>query len=281
MRISHYRASWIKGADQWPPPAHWPPAWTPSEAGAYLYGGGKPALQGPLTLSAPFRAGTRLRLHVDTVSGAADFTVKADGKIIFGKQFVSGPGAGEWKQSVYMPQYHVYQNIFDRDYAVMLPRNADMVEFSVGAGDWLRFSEIGITPPGGKESVLRAFSAAFGMKPGVIYLNAEGMPDARNISQYSGAWLVKRFITPWKRLEESGVGVFVEEWGAYNRTPHAVVLAWMKDCLDNWRKAGWGWALWNFRGSFGILDSGRKDVQYEDFHGHKLDRAMLELLQKN
>jgi endoglucanase len=41
-----------------------------------------------------------------------------------------------------------------------------------------------------------------------------------------------------------------------------------------------GWALWNFRGSFGILDSDRKDVQYEDFHGHKLDRQMLTLLQK-
>ena len=38
--------------------------------------------------------------------------------------------------------------------------------------------------------------------------------------------------------------------------------------------------MWNFRGSFGILDSDRKDVQYEDFNGHKLDRKMLELLQK-
>ena len=31
-------------------------------------------------------------------------------------------------------------------------------------------------------------------------------------------------------------------------------------------------------GSFGPLDSGRKDVAYEDFRGHKLDRAMIELL---
>jgi endoglucanase len=54
----------------------------------------------------------------------------------------------------------------------------------------------------------------------------------------------------------------------------------MQDCLENWKEAGWGWALWNFRGSFGVLDSGRADVQYEDFHGHKLDRTMLDLLRK-
>ena len=45
-------------------------------------------------------------------------------------------------------------------------------------------------------------------------------------------------------------------------------------------EAGLGWALWNFRGSFGVLDSGRADVKYEDVHGHKVDRAMLELLRK-
>ena len=68
------------------------------------------------------------------------------------------------------------------------------------------------------------------------------------------------------------------EWGAFQHTPHKVVLAWMRDCLELWKEAGWGWAMWNFRGSFGILDSNRADVKYEEFHGHKLDREMLELV---
>jgi endoglucanase len=85
-------------------------------------------------------------------------------------------------------------------------------------------------------------------------------------------------IVPWRELQRKGVGVHVGEWGAFNRTPHKVALAWMKDQLDLWKEAGWGWALWNFRGSFGVLDSGRADVAYEDFRGHKLDRAMLDLL---
>jgi endoglucanase len=88
-------------------------------------------------------------------------------------------------------------------------------------------------------------------------------------------------VEPWKALEAQGVGVMVGEFGAFNQTPHAVVMAWMRDALDAWKAAGWGWALWNFRGGFGILDSGRADVSYEDWRGHKLDRAMLELLQSS
>jgi endoglucanase len=85
-------------------------------------------------------------------------------------------------------------------------------------------------------------------------------------------------IQPWQQLEQKGVGVHVGEWGAFNRTPHKVVLAWMRDCLDLWKEAGWGWSLWELRGAFGVLDSQRADVAYEDFRGHKLDREMLTLL---
>jgi endoglucanase len=56
-----------------------------------------------------------------------------------------------------------------------------------------------------------------------------------------------------------------------------VALAWMEDNLSLWKAAGWGFSLWNLRGSFGLMDSERQDVQYEDFKGHKLDRKMLEL----
>lgn len=86
---------------------------------------------------------------------------------------------------------------------------------------------------------------------------------------------------PWKKLMDQGVGVHVGEWGAYQHTPHDVSLAWMKDNLEIWKENGWGWSLWNLRGSFGILDSERQDVEYEDYNGHKLDRKMLKLLQQH
>jgi len=90
--------------------------------------------------------------------------------------------------------------------------------------------------------------------------------------------LRRETIEPWKALEKKGVGIHVGEWGAFRHTPHAVTLAWMRDRLELWKEAGWGWALWNLRGSFGFLDSGREDVKYEEFRGHKLDRKMFELL---
>ena len=86
-------------------------------------------------------------------------------------------------------------------------------------------------------------------------------------------------IRPWKALEAKGMGVMVGEFGCHNQTPHDAVIAWMGDCLSAWKAAGWGWALWNYRGNFGPLDSERKDVAYEDWHGHKLDREMLKVLQ--
>ena len=54
----------------------------------------------------------------------------------------------------------------------------------------------------------------------------------------------------------------------------------MEDNLINFKKHGVGWALWNFNGPFGVVDSGRADVLYEDYNGYKLDRKMLELLQR-
>lgn len=85
-------------------------------------------------------------------------------------------------------------------------------------------------------------------------------------------------VDKWKPLTDLGVPVHVGEWGCFNKTPHEAALGWMGDLLSLWKEAGWGWAMWNLRGSFGIVDSGRADVAYEDFHGHKLDRRLLELL---
>jgi endoglucanase len=106
--------------------------------------------------------------------------------------------------------------------------------------------------------------------------------------QWPGAWHygetwgraeLEAHYQPWLDLAAQGVGVHCGEAGAFNQTPHDVVLAWFRDVLEILTPHHIGYALWNFRGPFGILDSGRDDVDYEDWYGHKLDRAYLELLQ--
>ena len=94
------------------------------------------------------------------------------------------------------------------------------------------------------------------------------------------AALKEKLIDRWQPLIDQGVSVHVGEWGCYNKTPHDVVLSWMKDILSLWKEAGWGYAMWNLKGAFGVLNSERADVKYDDYKGHKLDREMLELLKE-
>ncbi len=89
-----------------------------------------------------------------------------------------------------------------------------------------------------------------------------------------------KLIDTWQPLVDKGVQVHVGEWGCYNKTPHDVALRWMRDLLSLWKEVGWGQALWNLKGDFGVLNSKRTDVKYENYKGHKLDRKMLELIKE-
>lgn len=106
----------------------------------------------------------------------------------------------------------------------------------------------------------------------------EGLFESDPDSKWDTARLRRR-LRPWLALAASGEAVHVGEFGVYHATPHMTALAWLRDALSLFRQHNVGWALWELRGSFGVLDSQRRNVAYQDWHGHKLDRAMLELLQ--
>jgi len=105
-------------------------------------------------------------------------------------------------------------------------------------------------------------------------------PGTMNGEQF-GRPRLESYYRPWFELAKSGTGVHCGECGCWNKTPHAVFLAWFQDVLELLTANRIGYALWNFRGDFGILDSGRSDVEYQDWHGHKLDAKLLALLKKN
>jgi len=275
--ISHYRASWVQGGDKMPPPA-----WPRGVARGVLYGPIKKNLAEPLRIRGPFAGPTRMRLRVGTVSSHATLVAKADDATVFSKEFKCGPGEGEWKKAVFRPEWKIHQNEYDRDYEAEIPAGAQEVELSLTAGDWLTITHLGFraAAPGAPEHVLH-MDTGWGRKPAPV----EYVPDAadgpfRCRLKMDRDWLWGAMVAPWQEAESRGLGVIVGECGAYNRTPHDVTLRWLEDCLRNWKQAGWGWALWQFRGPFGVLDSRREDVEYEDFEGRKLDRKMLELLLK-
>jgi len=127
---------------------------------------------------------------------------------------------------------------------------------------------------------------------GITHYRALWVDHKRNFpeAQWPGGWApnglwdrerLERHYGAWAAMAENfNMGVHCGEGGCFSNTPHDVTLRWMEDVLDILKGYNIGYALWNFRGGFGILDSGRSDVEYEDWRGHKLDRKMLDLLMK-
>ncbi|MEP6595302.1 MAG: cellulase family glycosylhydrolase [Ginsengibacter sp.] len=112
----------------------------------------------------------------------------------------------------------------------------------------------------------------------------EHLPDPKWPGQVGDQYLsrekLETFYKPWIDLVNKGVGVHCGECGCYNKTPHDVFLAWFGDVVDILSENNIGFAIWNFIGDFGVLNSGRSDIAYEDWHGEKLDRKFLNLLMK-
>jgi endoglucanase len=91
---------------------------------------------------------------------------------------------------------------------------------------------------------------------------------------------LKNLFGPWGTLSAKGVPIHFGEMGCYKHTPPDVVQAWFTDSLDVIGELNSGWALWNFRGPFGVLDTERPGTKFEEWRGHKLDRPLLTLLQR-
>ncbi|WP_343305794.1 cellulase family glycosylhydrolase [Chitinophaga niabensis] len=113
----------------------------------------------------------------------------------------------------------------------------------------------------------------------------ENLPEPKWPGQVGNAYLSREMLEkhyqPWIDLVKKGVGVHCGECGCWNKTPHAVFLAWFGDVLDILQSNKIGFGLWEFSGDFGVLNSRRADVQYEDWYGQKLDRKLLTLLQRS
>ena len=270
--ISHYKASWVSGSDKWPEPV-----WPDFRPNGYLYGPIKPEFKSPLVLNGNFKAGTEISLKLSRISGKVTLTAKAGDKLL--KESVIDPNTQttEWKPDEKEKQWKFHNASGDVRFTVKLDAPAKEVSIENTAGDWIIFEEIEVKLPDGQTRSFKT-DVSWGRKQAVCQVSDDGrlLPPP---GYKSNAKLLE-YLKPWIEAAQNGEQVFVGEWGCFNRTPHAVALAWMKDWLDLWKENNFGWALWNFRGSFGILDSGRQDVQYEDWNGHKLDRKMLELLQK-
>lgn len=261
--LTHYKASWMAGSENYPVPT-WPQLARPS---GYFFGDGKKEWQTPLILKGTFPAGSRLVLQLTKVSYGALIRLKADGRLLLQKELKT---TAEKRQ----PEIQEFLEC-------VLTADAKEISIAMDKGDWVTWKQLRLAPPGRPATLLEA-TTDWGRKQETWLVGADGVAQCATAKiECDREVLWTKNVEPFVKLRDGGVGVLVGEWGCHNRTPHPVVLAWARDCLANWKRANFGWALWNFRGSFGVLDSDRKDVKYEDFRGHKLDRELLELLRAN
>ena len=106
-------------------------------------------------------------------------------------------------------------------------------------------------------------------------------PIYPGVEWYGRTWnrdTLREFYQPWRDVEAAGARVHIGECGCYNKTPNDVALRWLGDLFGLYREFGWGFALWNFAGDFGIVEHGRPGAVYERLHGFNVDRELLNVI---
>jgi aryl-phospho-beta-D-glucosidase BglC (GH1 family) len=268
--LTHYQASWVNGSMDWPVP-HWPMLWVST----YLYGPWKSEFKSPLVLQGNFDTGTEVIVNVRQVSSESTLRVKAGNKVIFSKKFLCGPDLGDDFTKIVSNQWG-YQNISNKDYKVSLTEPASSLTFENITGDWMTINYITLKTGEITQSYYLS-DDTWGKKQSTYIVD-----ENKKLKALTGEDLLP-FQTYRNNIafaKEHNIPIMVQEFGVHNRTPHQVSVAFLDDLVGFFKQHKIGWALWNLTGSFGILNSDRKDCTYENYEGYKLDRAMLEALSR-
>lgn len=266
--LTHYRAEWVDGADLWPLP-HWPMLWVST----YLYGPWKSDYKSPLVIEAAFPQGTEVIVNVRQVSIESTLQVKADNQVILSKKFLCGADTGADFSQVVNTEWG-YQNISNKDFTAVTTAAASSLAFENTSGDWMTINSITLRWDS-RESVLFLSDDTWGKKQASYSMDAEGnlnTPEGNDLLPF------EIYRNNFAIAKEDSIPLMVQEFGVYNKTPYDVTIGFLSDLIKLFNENQTGWALWNFSGSFGILNSDRSDCTYEPFQGYNLDREMLETL---
>ncbi len=271
FQLTHYKASWVSGSSDWPVPQ-----WPMLNISNYLYGPWKSDFKSTLTLQGSFPAGTEIIVNVGQVSTESTLRIRTGNTVVYSKKFVCGPDLGTDFTKIVQTQWG-YQNISNKDFSVTLTGQASAISFENASGDWMTINSITIKHNGNIKTYTLSDNT-WGKKQETYTIDANG-----NLKDTQGNDLLpfRDYKLFFDAAKENGIPVMVQEFGVHNLTPHPVAVAFLSDLSSFFREQNIGWALWNFTGSFGIMNSDRKDCTYETYQGYKLDREMLDALTKS
>lgn len=286
MSVSHFGAPWCAGLTTSLPPI-WP--LDPFAPEGILAGVGKAKLRSPLVIEDV--PPCTLSLHFGGVSEKVTVRVTGDGTKLADFTFRPKKGDPLWRSVAVHPKWKILQGDYMGVETARVERTVKRLEISLANGDWCHLTGVRLTADDGRTALLRIsprfaparhFTQRFAGfdAPHPFVPTEANTTSSRALPREEGLrWLEENNFKTWDQFAERGGFVMMGEFGAFRNCPHDIALAWMEDNLRLLKKRNWGWALWNLRGTFGILDSNRKDVDYEACEGHQLDRQMLNLLQ--
>jgi aryl-phospho-beta-D-glucosidase BglC (GH1 family) len=266
--LTHYKAEWATGSDLWPVP-RWPMLWI----SGYLYGPWKADFKSPLIFEGNFTKGTEIIINVNQVSIESTLQVKANAKIAFTKKFVCGADTGADFSQIVNTEWG-YQNISNKNFVLTLSEDVTRLSFENTTGDWMIINSIS-TKNGTATTTYYLSDGTWGRKQATYKIDGNGIITASDGSDLLPFENYKNNIAI---ANQYNIPLMVQEFGVYNKTPHTVAVGFLDDLVQFFYENNIGWALWNFSGSFGILNSDRSDCSYETYQGYKLDRDMLNAL---
>lgn len=268
FNVTHYKAEWVNGSADWPVPK-WPMLWVSS----YLYGPWKSDFKSALVLQGNFSKGTEVVVNVRQVSTESTLTIKSGTKVVLTKKFVCGPELGTDFTKVVKTEWG-YQNISNKDFSAVLTESSSKLSFENTTGDWMLVNSVTIKQ-GTSVSTYNLSDDTWGKKQATYLIDEAGVLKALDGSDLLPFDVYRKNVALAK---ENKIAMMVQEFGVYNKTPHKVVIDFISDLSKFFKENNIGWALWNFNGSFGILNSDRTDCIYEPYQGYKLDRQLLNAL---
>jgi len=271
MNLTHYGADWINNT--FGPMPEWP---SNQYLGQYIKGPDGV----PFVLRHHFESETPMEIEVLRVSGKPKLVVGADGQVV--EVFKFDPETDRTVESFYDQDEEKYEGVYLSLFKFNIPAGTEEVTLTLSSGDWITYGKVAVYTDGADAEPINIIPGnIWGAGPVPVELADGGFvvsdhPDVDWDSVYRADQL-----EPWIEFKEKyDIGIMVGEWGVYQMAPHDVTLEWMKDMLADWNEYDLGWAMWNFRGSFGVADSERPWAEYEEVDGVEVDTAMLRILQE-
>lgn len=271
FELSHYQASWIGDADQFPAANVWPLPIIP-----HHFFGPEKETHSPLVIKGDFSQFRSLTIALEMVLIRPEDTMVLKLTTDSGKTAAAEVLAQpSWKHLQEYGEGNLVEYMADTSVEISIPEGASSITLEMTNGDRLTFREVRFN--GDTPVTLQPTTRRFIAQPGTIIFT----PDKgfSSTAMYDRKWIATDLRAAWDPLIKRGVPVVVQEFGCNFLLPHDTARSYISDCRAAFEDVGIGWCYFSNTGTLGIFDSKRLDSPLLELpDGRKMDSKMFESL---